>query len=509
MNISQNSQNPYVVGPPVYGKNFYGRSKELGKVLEGTKKFIWFTSTRRMGKTSLLAQIANLCQNEPKYNGHYRCLFWTLQGISKPDFKRLYKKLTLRINQPYIPEIDLMSLDSNQSCAQVIESCIEAVSQEGLTLLLLIDEPEVFLKLAEKEEIDFLDELLDCLQLQGIRTVITSTYRLYDSLASKNPLLAQFESDVIGTFNMEEGKALICQTNVLNQPPPFARDEQVINELLDKANYSPYFIQNICRYLYPDKGVTDKQIWDKIFDLRVFGPYFESDFKGLKEDEKAILYFMINKKENDLPASEIITGAKEIMPKGVKIIPTQRSLDVMTSLNILRHKNDNYYIANSFFRSWLLRDKDNLFCDIIQRRVLPSTPKEKLTRETISEIEININLLMNSLNVIKQEYDKGDLEFSRYMKMLFNYLTKTGPEIRKLITLLHEKGAGALADVVEKFLFQSQDDQELLVDLKHAAEEGELEGWGSIIHETLEREKHLTPQILILKVSIKVALFHR
>jgi hypothetical protein len=346
MNTSENLQNPYVAGPPVHGENFYGRSRELEEVLDGTKKFIWFISTRRMGKTSLLHQISNLCQKEPEYNEKYRCLLWNLQGISEPNFEKLRKRLTSRINQPYIPEIDLRSLDSNQSCAQVIESCIEAVSQKGLTLLLLIDEPDVFLKLAEKGEIEFLDELLDCLQLQGIRTVITSTYKL-DPLASKNPLLGQFERFFIRPFDPEEGKALICQTNVLNQPPPFARDEQVINEILDKANYSPFFIQKMCEYLYWDKDVTDKQIWDKIFDLRVFDAYFESDFSGLNDAEKAILCFMINKKEKDLPASKIITGAKEIMPKGIKIIPTQRSLDVMTSLNILRHKNDNYYIGNA------------------------------------------------------------------------------------------------------------------------------------------------------------------
>jgi hypothetical protein len=64
MNTTQNSQNPYVAGPPVHGENFYGRSKELGEVLDGTKKFIWFISTRRMGKTSLLTQIAKLCQRK-------------------------------------------------------------------------------------------------------------------------------------------------------------------------------------------------------------------------------------------------------------------------------------------------------------------------------------------------------------------------------------------------------------------------------------------------------------
>jgi hypothetical protein len=346
MNTSQNSQNPYVAGPPVSGKNFYGRSKELGDVLDGAKKFIWFISTRRMGKTSLLRQIAYLCQHEPKYNDQYRCLFWDLQGISEPNSEKLRKRLTLRINQQYIPEVDFSSLDSNQSCAQVIESCIEVVSQKGLILLLLIDETDAFLDLVEKGGTDFLDELLDCLQLQGIRTVITSTYKPYQ-LASKHSLFDRYFVPLhIDTFNREEGKALISMANIYDQPPPFARDEQVIDEILDKANYSPFFIQTMCYYLYPDNDITDEQIWDAISVLELIR-YFESDFSGLNDAEKAILCFMIDEEEKDLPASEIITGAKEIMPKGIKIIPTQRSLDVMTSLNILRHKNDNYYIGNN------------------------------------------------------------------------------------------------------------------------------------------------------------------
>jgi hypothetical protein len=250
-----------------------------------------------------------------------------------------------------------MSLDSNQSCAQVIESCIEAVSEEGLTLLLLIDEPDVFLELADKGETDFLGELLDCLQLPGIRTVIASTFML-DRLASLNPLLDQFERFFISPFDHEEGKALICQTNVLNQPPQFVRDEQVINEILNNANYSPFFIQKMCEYLYPDKDITDKQIWDKIFDLHEFDPYFESDFSGLNDAEKAILFFMIGEEEQDLPASEILTGAKEFRPRS---IPTEDNLEVMASLNILRHKNDNYFVANPIFRRWLIRCTDNPF----------------------------------------------------------------------------------------------------------------------------------------------------
>jgi hypothetical protein len=363
MNTSQNSQNPYIAGSPVDGEKFYGRSKELGEVLDGTKKFIWFISTRRMGKTSLLNQIANLCQNEPEYNEKYRCLFWNFQGITEQNFEKLRKRLTLRTNQPYIPELDLRSLDSNQSCCQVIESCIEAVSQKGLTLLLLIDETDTFHDLVEKGGTDFLDELLDCLQIQSIRTVITSTYRLYP-LASKYRLLAQFERFFISPFDPEEGKALICKTNVLNKPPPFAREEQVINEILNKANYSPYYIQKMCEYLYPDKDITNKQIWDKMLALREFSPFFVSDVSALNNAEKAILCFMVDEEEKDLPAFEILAGAKEIMSRGIesKSIPREENLEVMTSLNILRHKNDNYYLANPVFRRWLNnRCMDNPF----------------------------------------------------------------------------------------------------------------------------------------------------
>jgi hypothetical protein len=505
MNTSQNSQNPYVAGPPVYGKNFYGRSKELGEVLDGTKKFIWFISTRRMGKTSLLRQIAYLCQHEPKYNDQYRCLFWDLQGLQdNPNFERLYKKLILQLNQPYIPEIDFRSLESNQSCAQVIESCIEAVSQKGLTLLLLIDETDTFLDLVEKGGTDFLDELLDCLQLQGIRTVITSTYKLYQ-LASKHSLLDHFVPRLIDTFNREEGKALISMANISDQPPPFARDEQVIDEILDKSNYSPYFIQTMCYYLYPDKDITDKQIWDKIFDVLELEVYFKSDFSGLNNTEKAILCFMINKEEKNLPAPKILTGAKEIMPKGIEIIPTQRSLDVMTSLNILRHKKNNYYIGNPLFRSWLIRDKDNLFRDIIPRADLHVTTSTErpIMQNKIKKIVEHILALMELLKDLQQEFEKG-LDAAQYYRLKADRLTQKWSVIEDLNEILSEKGAGALADVVRK-LSTTQEDRELRDYLERVAKEGESERWGAIIHKTLEIEKGPMDQT-VLNVALKVAL---
>ena len=92
--------------------------------------------------------------------------------------------------------------------------------------------------------------------------------------------------------------------------------------------------------------------------LHEFNPFLKSDVSGLNDAEKAILCFMINKEENDLPAFDIITGAKEF---SARPIPTQDTLEVMTSLNILRHKNDNYYLANPIFRRWLIRCTNNPF----------------------------------------------------------------------------------------------------------------------------------------------------
>jgi hypothetical protein len=73
---------------------------------------------------------------------------------------------------------------------------------------------------------------------------------------------------------------------------------------------------------------------------------------------------MVDEEEKDLPAFEILAGAKEIMSRGIesKSIPREENLEVMTSLNILRHKNDNYYLANPVFRRWLNnRCMDNPF----------------------------------------------------------------------------------------------------------------------------------------------------
>jgi hypothetical protein len=501
MNASSSLCNPYIAGPPVYGKDFYGRSRELWEVLGGSRKFIWFISTRRMGKTSLLAQITYLCQHEPEYNEQYRCLHWDLQG--NPSLKRLRKKLTLRPNQPLIPEIDFSSLESDLNCSQVIEFCQDTVSEKGLKLLLLIDEPDVFLTLVENGQAEFLDELNECLQLDGVRTVITSTYRL-DRLALINPLLTQFERFFITPFDPEDGKALVCQTNIPNHPPSFVRDDSVIKEILDKANNSPFFIQKICGYLYPDKDIT--KIRARIFDLREFDPYFTSDFSGLEDTEKAILYFMTNKEEKYWSASEILRGAKEFLTKGIESIPTQRNLDVMTSLNILRHENENYYLANPFFRSWLFRDKENLFRGVIRGMDHKINPNgRRIMLDDIRKIEVEISSLTKLLGELERKYDDGDIDTAQYFKMRLKYLKQNELAIASLNNTLRENGVGALADAVEK-LSTTRDDQELHTDMERVAREGESKGWGTVVHETIEQEKGPIAQT-VLKTALNVAKF--
>jgi regulator of replication initiation timing len=260
----------------------------------------------------------------------------------------------------------------------------------------------------------------------------------------------------------------------------------------------------MCYYLYPDKALTDEQIWDKIFDVLELDVYFKSDFSGLNNTEKAILCFMINKEEKDLPASEILTGAKEIMPKGIEISPTQRSLDVMTRLNILRHKNDNYYIANSFFRSWLIGDKDNLFCDIIRRtNVHETNSTERPTMlDELKKIRVDIDTILDLLKDMERRYENG-LDPNQYFRMRKEPLEQKWSVIEKLNDILSEKGAGALADVVRK-LPTTQDYRELRDDLKRAAKEGASAGWGGIIDKTLETESG-PMDLTVIKVAIKVA----
>ena len=51
---------PYVVGDPVTGNKFYGRQAELAELLHGGGRTVHVLGMRRIGKTSLLRQVADM-----------------------------------------------------------------------------------------------------------------------------------------------------------------------------------------------------------------------------------------------------------------------------------------------------------------------------------------------------------------------------------------------------------------------------------------------------------------
>lgn len=125
--------------------------------------------------------------------------------------------------------------------------------------------------------------------------------------------------------------------------------------------------------------------------------------------------------------------------------------------------------------------------------------------EDIKKIEIEINALTAILSSLEQEYEQGDIDIGRYLKMRRNYLEQKGLAIENLSDILREKGAGALADVVAE-LPTRRDDPGLRSDLERVAREGESKGWGTIVQETIKQEKEPIVQT-ILKAAIKVAVF--
>jgi hypothetical protein len=130
---------------------------------------------------------------------------------------------------------------------------------------------------------------------------------------------------------------------------------------------------------------------------------------------------------------------------------------------------------------------------------------DKKMVEDIKKIEIEINALTAILSSLEQEYEQGDIDIGRYLKMRRNYLEQKGLAIENLSDILREKGAGALADVVAE-LPTRRDDPGLRSDLERVAREGESKGWGTIVQETIKQEKEPIVQT-ILKAAIKVAVF--
>jgi len=343
LNIS--GRNPYTVGGPVRAAHFYGRTALIQTILEGNDRAIWVIGNRRSGKTSLLRRLEELG------NANGRVAFRIsmeaadtvhdlaqsfLDDIEQGDDRLAQLELTIADLQGKTPSAIMRALDRR-------------ARDHKLEVLLLLDEAEALIGIAEREGDDILKDLRREMQRsEALRVVMVATKRL----AALNDLCRNWDTSpflygiiprYLGRLEHDEALALIRQQQ---SRAPLSIDDALAEQILAATDGHPFLTQWLCDRLWSGATLRPLQPDDLVPDENLIY-LFQLDYNYLAPTERRILRclsFVESLDESGLLATLGVALAE---------IQLRHLIHSLAQLCYVRRIGERYSTGNRLLHNWL------------------------------------------------------------------------------------------------------------------------------------------------------------
>jgi len=332
-------RNPYIVGDPVMGQDFYGREAIIETICGRRDRAVHVMGMRRIGKTSFLRQL------ESQLPG----IFLDFQAaVGRADLTRQVQRGLRRLSRrlPWLPPPD-----EGKSAFELLEDADEQAEAEGASLWLLCDEAEGLIDLGQQDP-----EALKLLRGviwggRAIRTVLASAKNLVklDDLCREwhtSPFPSNFPPPLyLGGLTDEAADALITQSQ---SESPVKAALELCAEIRRLTNNHPYLIQWLCYRLWqPDHTLQPITSRDLELDEHL-AARLRMDFDYLSDTERRILHVV--------SATQGVTEPQ--LRKHISHPRLSTFLHGLTQLGYLRREGDDYAVGNAFFARWLQESAD-------------------------------------------------------------------------------------------------------------------------------------------------------
>ncbi|MFI5454894.1 MAG: CHAT domain-containing protein [Isosphaerales bacterium] len=342
-------EDPYIVGPPVTGRNHHGRVDLLQQVLSGARDCWCIVGLRRFGKTSFLFQLAHLVKSEER---SYMPLYWSLLGCEDRDALLLMFSSALGAIDPPLHDlgIDLNQLYDHgvkQGLVSLLWRFAEICKRRGRKLLLLCDESEALVKLGLNDR-GLLGQLRTVFQsTELVRTVLTGSRKVAELLTvdvSGPSFLSGFEPFAfLPSLNPVETEGLV-RLGLRSTP-------RQVSGIHESTGGHPYFVQTLCSQIFRAGGKLDLETAiDKVHLERGMWieQALEQDFSYLAGGEQAILTSL--RDEGPACASDLCRRLR---------LPNENAVALLFALLQSRYiksgTDGRYTFANAFLQRWLSR----------------------------------------------------------------------------------------------------------------------------------------------------------
>lgn len=345
-------RNPYKTGGWVSGREHYGRQALLAHILESDNDAVLVVGNRRMGKTSLLRQLEYLTAD----GATYVPLFWDLQGsdtledmtyellYSVEEEKHRFLSIGVEIDKLYRAQTD---------ASLVLRMLRSMVREAGKRLLLLVDEAEALLHLAEKDPTALARLRRVLLGANGLRVVVTATKVLSRlNLLTRDwptsPFLFGFSLRNLAGLEDEAAAALIRQTQ---DPVPVRVSDEQVRQIMEATGNHPFLLQVLCSRLFLESGELRPLQPEDLYLDSSLADYFDNDYRWLSPGERQVLL-------------SIVAGHRDVSSISQDTdLPPAAVQDFVYSqerLGKLRVTPEGLAPANEFLRRWLEQHYERL-----------------------------------------------------------------------------------------------------------------------------------------------------
>ncbi len=384
-------RNPYTIGGWVRGRRYYGHTDLRQYILLGSDNYIWVIGSRRVGKTSLLRQLAQQGRKD------YLPIYWDMQGCSTASDLRdeLYFALEDSSDQLERLGIELTTLAEDDPANILRKVCRQAEKREE-RVLLLIDEPEALITIAQNEAAAVQRLRAAFQRPPNLRVVMASTKSLtklqeVTSNWPTSPFLYDFAPLYLDGLEKKDAEMLMRQ----EQRYPVQVSHEAIRRIHLYTGDHPYLLQWLCYHLYrPDHSLRTPRKQDIVVDS-MLASLFQLQFRHLSPTERRILLHLTEKSD------DITSMARYI---GVKAAKIRMYLHVMTGLGYTRPADSSHFtIGNYFFHRWLAENLHTLSADDaeisdasvqemaqagIQEQVVYWQEQLRIYRERLGQLEV-------------------------------------------------------------------------------------------------------------------------
>ena len=345
---SASYRNPYTIGGWVSGQRYYGRNDLRQYILLGSDNYIWVIGSRRVGKTSLLRQLDQQGLKD------YLPIYWDMQGCVTADDLRdeLIFALEDRAERWARLGVNLAAVAQDDAANALRKVCRQA-EQKDVRVLLLIDEPEALIDMAQAEPAAIQRLRAAFQRPANLRVVMASTkslMRLHEIAQNwpTSPFLYDFAPLYLDGLESAEAEKLMRQ----QQRNPVRVSRDAIRRIHLYTGDHPYLLQRLCYHLYrPDHSLRMPRKQDVSVDASL-ASLFRLQFQLLSPAERKILMHLTETRD-DLAGVARATG--------VSASEARMYLFVMNGLGYTRTVGaKDFTIGNAFFHLWLARNLDAL-----------------------------------------------------------------------------------------------------------------------------------------------------